>query len=177
LNCVGTDFVSKSHDFRWACQRAFSAIELQSGARPLAKRHEKPPFAPPPGKETMSDPSAKIIVDDDWKSQVEKEKEVTTTGDKSSDSEEDISAITPPDASFETLVTMLFTQGMAALGQLPGGDNQPMPINKGFAKHFIDTIEILGTKTKGNLSEDESTMLGEVLHVLRMTFVSVKAPK
>jgi hypothetical protein len=120
----------------------------------------------------MSNPTSKIIVDDDWKSQVEKEKQMAA--------EKPLSPAEiplPPEASFETLVTMLFTQGMAALGQLPGDDEQPMPVNKPFAKHFIDTIEMLGEKTKGNLSEQESAMLAEVLHALRMTFVSVKATK
>ncbi len=125
----------------------------------------------------MSDAAPKIIVDDDWKSQVEKEKQVDASSLDAGISGVDDSSATPPDASFETLVTMLFTQGMAALGQLPGGDSRPAPINKPFAKYFIDTIELLGEKTKGNVSDDESKMLGEVLHVLRLTFVSVKVLK
>lgn len=134
----------------------------------------------------MSDSSPKIIVDDDWKSQVEKEKQVAAGQDTSSAQEVpaeplppslDESLQPPPDASFETLLTMLFTQGMAALGQLPGGPQGASSINKPFAKHFIDTIEMLGEKTKGNLSDNESKMHSEILHALRITFVSVKAPK
>lgn len=132
----------------------------------------------------MSDDASKIIVDDDWKSQVEKEKQLASgKADANADmstqakAEADSSMPTPPDASFETLLTMLFTQGMAALGQLPGDDNTPMPINKAFAKHFIDTIEMLGEKTRGNLSEEETATHGEILHAMRMTFVQVKAPK
>lgn len=128
----------------------------------------------------MSDDASKIIVDDDWKSQVEKEKQMASGKEDVSTeakAEVDPSMPAPPDASFETLLTLLFTQGMAALGQLPGDDNKPMPINKAFAKHFIDTIEMLGEKTKGNLSEEESAMHGEILHAMRMTFVQVKAPK
>ena len=146
-------------------------------------------------RKTMSDSSPKIIVDDDWKSQVEKEKQMaatepmevdepvqvaSTSSDSSvtaSDDSDFGAAMPPPDASFETLLTMLFTQGMAALGQLPGGPNERMPVNKPFAKHFIDTIEMLGEKTKGNLSDQEQKMHSEVLHALRITFVSVKAPK
>ncbi len=129
----------------------------------------------------MSEPTSKIIVDDDWKSQVENEKQgATNPVARLAEDEAEVEAMTPglpPKATFETLVTMLFTQGMASLGQLPGQDNQTMPINKDLAKHFIDTIELLGEKTKGNLNSDESSLLGEVLHVLRLTFVSVKAPK
>lgn len=146
-------------------------------------------------RKTMSDSSPKIIVDDDWKSQVEKEKQLVAKGSVETDEPVQVAAassdssvtasddsdfgaaIPPPDASFETLLTMLFTQGMAALGQLPGGPNEKMPVNKPFAKHFIDTIEMLGEKTKGNLSDQEQKMHSEVLHALRITFVSVKAPK
>jgi hypothetical protein len=137
----------------------------------------------------MSESNPKIIVDDDWKTQVEKEKQLAAgqTTDpaiaeqnmptESTEAAYDDSLLPPPDASFETLLTMLFTQGMAALGQLPGGPQGAASINKPFAKHFIDTIEMLGEKTKGNLSDDESKMLSEILHALRITFVSVKAPK
>jgi len=124
------------------------------------------------------DPSSKIIVDDDWKSQVEKDKHAVaddvTLGDAKSDAD---SFHAPPDASFETLLTMLFTQGMAALGQVPGDDSKPMPVNKVLSKYFIDTIEMLGEKTKGNLSEEETSMHSEILHAMRMMFVQTKAPK
>lgn len=171
----------------------------------------------------MSEPSEdppKIIVDDDWKSQVEKEKREAAqaaasppagesdavAGDQPSpgpaaaaqSSPGDANAAqpsgaevggaassgaeaggagsmeTPPPATFEMLVTMLFTQAMASLGQLPGPDGQMGPINKGFAKYFIDSVELLGEKTKGNLSDDESKMISEALHAMRMAFVSVK---
>jgi Domain of unknown function (DUF1844) len=125
----------------------------------------------------VGDQPSKISIDDDWKSQVEQEKQMATADSGSQVSSDNESAQAPPDASFETLVTMLFTQAMAALGQVPGEDGKPMPINKAFAKHFIDTLEMLGEKTKGNLSDAESKLHSEVLHVMRMTFVSVKPPK
>lgn len=104
----------------------------------------------------MSEVESKIIVDDELKP---------------------VGEATPPPASFETLLSMLFTQTMAALGQLPDDGGKTMTVNKPFAKHFIDTVEMLGEKTKGNLSENESKMLAEILHVMRMNFVSVKATK
>jgi hypothetical protein len=75
----------------------------------------------------------------------------------------------------ETLVSMLFTQALAALGQLPGPDGKPGQVNKPFAKYFIDSLEMLGEKTKGNLTEDESKMIAETLHAMRMAFVSIRA--
>ena len=81
----------------------------------------------------------------------------------------------PPPASFEVLISMLFTQAMATLGQMPNPATGKPEVNKPFAKHYIDTLEMLGEKTKGNLNEDESKMLSEALHALRMAYVSVKA--
>lgn len=140
----------------------------------------------------MSADDPKIIVDDDWKAQVEKEKAMAAG--KSDAGQDDVIASnepepsladqsaelpdasdTPPPATIETLVSMLFTQALAALGQLPGPDGKPGPVNKPFAKYFIDSLEMLGEKTTGNLSDDESKMISETLHAMRMAFVSIKA--
>lgn len=80
----------------------------------------------------------------------------------------------PPPASFEMLVSMLFTQAMAALGQIPDPATGKATVNKPYAKHYIDTMEMLGEKTKGNLGETESKMLSEALHALRMTYVNAR---
>ncbi len=155
--------------------------------------------------------SPRIIVDDDWKEQVEREKQAakaaaaaptqpapevtpeTTVEPLTADSvakptsDEPASTATrpdqnadlppPPEASFETLVSMLFTQTMAALGQFPDPDGSAPEINKPYAKHFIDTLDMLSEKTKGNLSEDEAKLLSEALHTLRMAFVSIRAKR
>ena len=150
----------------------------------------------------MSEEDPKIVVDDDRKAQVEKEKAMAAdqsggetaaspaeptaepTADAVADRPDDGAGRSasdhdvidrPPPATFETLVTMLFTQALAALGQLPGPDGQLGSVNKPFAKYFIDTLEMLGEKTKGNLSDDENKLISETLHAMRMAFVSVKA--
>lgn len=87
----------------------------------------------------------------------------------------DPQAFAPPPAGFETLVTMLFTQAMAALGQFPGPEGQVGEVNKPLAKYFIDTVDLLGEKTRGNLSEAESQILAQSLHAMRMAYVSTKA--
>lgn len=137
----------------------------------------------------------KIIVDDDWKAQVEKEKAAATAKPEPSSDEvlaketEPAEVAEPaqktepaadgdagqlPPASLEVHISMLFSQCMAALGQMPGPDGQPTEVNKPFAKHFIDTIEMLQEKTSGNVTDDEKKMMAEVLHAMRMAFVSVK---
>ena len=80
----------------------------------------------------------------------------------------------PPPASFEVLVSMMFTQAMAMLGQMPDPATGKATVNKPYAKHYIDTLEMLEAKTQGNLSDNESKVISEALHALRMMYVSAK---
>lgn len=136
----------------------------------------------------------KLVIDSDWKEQVQKEKEQASAaeqggsakqGGADSSGEEAVTAGTspeagdgdaqnPPPASFTVLVSMLFSQAMSLLGQLPGPDGKT-EVNKPFAKHTIDTLEVLEEKTKGNLDDEEKQVLNEALHVLRMAFVNAKS--
>ena len=116
----------------------------------------------------------KIIVDEDWKTQVKKEKEQLKSqvdSDTKSESEPQL-----PAASFPMLLSTLATQVMSALGQMPDPVDGKSRINKPLAKHLVDTIAMLEEKTKGNLSDDEAQMMDTLLHEVRMIYVSVKAP-
>lgn len=137
-------------------------------------------------QEETPDAEPKIIVDSDWKEQVAREKEqagegqAETAPERSADepSEQADSKpqaeSPPPPASFEVLVYSLFAQAMSSLGQSIDPDIPQGSMNKPYAKHCIDTLEMLSEKTAGNLSDDESTMLSGILHTLRMAYVNVK---
>jgi hypothetical protein len=129
----------------------------------------------------------KLIIDEDYKTQVEREKEQLRAQQEaearteSSDSKVDEEASSdthseapPPPASLTFLVTSLATQAMAAMGQIPGEDGKPLPMNLDYAKHFIDLIGVLEEKTTGNLDDAESKFLQETLHQMRMMFVSMQ---
>ena len=107
----------------------------------------------------------KIIVDDDWKTQVQKEKE------ELENAPEDEGTQALPEASFGMLVTTLSTQTLAALGMIPDPVSGKATTNLPMAKHFIDTLGVLEQKTSGNLEDDEKQLLNETLHQLRMAFV------
>jgi hypothetical protein len=144
-----------------------------------------------PKSEEYPTHETKIVVDTDWKEQVAREKsaalqassdlvdkEVTNTTVADSDmerDEEDRRDAPPPPASFETLVTMFFTQSLAMLGQIPNPATGKAEVNKPYAKHFIDLLDLLGEKSKGNLTPEEGKLLSEALHVMRMTYVNVKS--
>lgn len=88
--------------------------------------------------------------------------------------DESAAAFKLPPASFQVLVSMLFTQAISALGQMPSPSGEATKIDKPMAKHTIDTLEMLEEKTKGNLTDEEAKMIKEALHALRMTYVGVR---
>lgn len=118
----------------------------------------------------------KIIVDEDWKSQVEKEKEELRKqeSDAPADAAADGAMHQIPEASFQVLLATLATQAMAMLGLLPNMDGSGnTEANLPMARHLIDMISVLEDKTKGNLTDEEAATLNENLHQLRMAFVAV----
>ena len=142
----------------------------------------------PDASETDAEP--KLIIDEDYKARVQREKaelEKQKAAAASSPSPAEVADEQPqptsekhestqalPPASLPMLIASLGTQAMAALGQIPGDDGQPMPVNLDFAKHFIDLIGVIETKTTGNLSDDEKRYLQDSLYQLRLAFVEVK---
>ena len=51
------------------------------------------------------------------------------------------------------------------------------PMNLPQAKEIIDILSMLEEKTKGNLSSDEGSVLGDMLYTLRMKYVSLTSGK
>lgn len=76
-----------------------------------------------------------------------------------------------PPASLIILISSLASQAMAAMGQIPGEDGKPLPVNLKFARHFIDLIGVIEEKTRNNLTADEAAFLSGALHHLRIQFV------
>jgi hypothetical protein len=119
----------------------------------------------------MSDTSdPKIIVDSEWKSRVQSEKEAIKQQEQQAPPRE----LEIPPASFPMLVSTLATQALVALGQVPNPLSDQSELNLPMAGHFIDTLAMLEAKTKGNLSADESAMLGDILHQLRLAFLQLQ---
>lgn len=125
----------------------------------------------------MSDEKPKIIVDEDWKSQVEAEKAAAKQGaaqPHSPTEADDLAADPPmPPASFAMLVQSLVAEAMIALGQLPHPVTGEVMPRRNQAKYLIDTIAMLREKTLGNVAAEESAGVEQVLHQLRMAFVAM----
>ena len=121
----------------------------------------------------------KIIIDEDWKSQVQAEKEALKRDQASNHGgaqQGDSNDPSWPPASFDLLLTTLITEAMVALGQLPHPVTGKSEMRANQARYFIDTIELLRDKTKGNLDREEELSLENALHQLRMAYLAVGQP-
>ncbi|MFN0136491.1 MAG: DUF1844 domain-containing protein [Phycisphaerae bacterium] len=109
----------------------------------------------------------KIFVDDDWKAEARREKERLAEAEQKRAAPAD----GVPSASFVELLNLLTMQALGGLGllQMPGGER--VPPNLEVAKHFIDILQVLEDKTKGNLNAEEKKFLDTTLYELRVQFV------
>ncbi|GAG12270.1 unnamed protein product, partial [marine sediment metagenome] len=90
----------------------------------------------------------KIIVDEDWKSQVAAEKEAIEQGDQPGDATKAADAAEMPQASFSMLVSMLATEAMIGLGQLPHPVTGEATASPEHATYFIDSLGMLEEKPR-----------------------------
>ena len=117
----------------------------------------------------------KIIVDEDWKQEAQKEKEVLAKQEEAGQekaTEEKAGRGPLPRGDFAALISMLVTQALFSLGmvQIEGQDEKKEP-DLALAKYNIDMLETLQEKTKGNLSKEEEKVLENTLGQVRMAYV------
>ncbi|HUW60310.1 MAG TPA: DUF1844 domain-containing protein [Candidatus Bathyarchaeia archaeon] len=117
------------------------------------------------------DDKPKIIIDEDWKNQVQREKEEAQKKAEEAPKEEERAAPEAEEASFEGLVSGLAMQAMMALGVLAPRDAKEVTIDLRGAKYVIDLLIVLRDKTKGNLTPEEQGYLAESLADLQQTYV------
>lgn len=129
----------------------------------------------------------KIIIDTDWKSQAQAEKERLSKATKPQTQAGSTAPAAPgqtPEASeagprvpekvgFRELVSLLISQAIAYLGGYPDPQTGQAMVALDLAKLHIDMLAVLEEKTKGNLTEAESKLLTRALQELRMEFVEV----
>ncbi|MBC8377848.1 MAG: DUF1844 domain-containing protein [Planctomycetes bacterium] len=122
----------------------------------------------------MTEEEKKIIVDEDWKAQAQKDKEKLKEQESTENpsSQEEEQAALPP-ADFSGLVSILATQAFYALGVFRMDEKDEREPNFELAKFNIDLLGVLEEKSKGNLSEDEAKMLKSTLDQLHMAFVQL----
>ena len=75
---------------------------------------------------------------------------------------------------FATFIYSLNTQALLFLGKIPNPISKKYEKDIDTAKYLIDTIDMLSKKTKGNLDENESKLIENILYDLRMAYISEK---
>ncbi|MFI4896979.1 MAG: DUF1844 domain-containing protein [Phycisphaerales bacterium JB059] len=125
----------------------------------------------------MSDPEQpKIIVDDDWKSAAQAEKERLASEEASKKQEPKGASpggSLPEKASFDDLLRLMATQALMYMGAFPDPQTGQAMVALDLAKLHVDLLSVLEEKTRGNLSDEESKALTGILTELRMQFVEV----
>ena len=118
----------------------------------------------------------KIIVDEDWKSQAQREKEILTAQEKQEESALPGHGPLPP-GNLAALISTLVTQALFALGAIKVEGQADKEPDLELAKYNIDMLETLEEKTKGNLSEEEQKVLTNTLNEVRMAYVKMTDAK
>ena len=75
------------------------------------------------------------------------------------------------EVDFASFIISLGTQAFMHLGDIPNPLTQKREKDVAAAKHMIDLLGLLETKTKGNLTGDEEELLRQLLFDLRMRYV------
>jgi len=73
------------------------------------------------------------------------------------------------DMSFSTHILSLNMTALMHLGAVDGVDEQDR--DPAAARHLVETLTMLGEKTKGNLTEEESKLLTALLYDLKLKIV------
>jgi hypothetical protein len=118
----------------------------------------------------------KIIIDEDWKAEAQKEKEILAAQEEAEKekAQEEKQARGPlPKGNLAALISMLTTQALFALGLLQVKGQEKREPDLELAKYNIDMLETLEEKTKGNLTQEEEAVLSNTLNELRMGYVKV----
>lgn len=76
-----------------------------------------------------------------------------------------------PTVTFSSLLLSLNTSALFHMGELPHPESGKTVMELELAKHAIDTIALLETKTKGNLTPEEKELLTRILYELKMHYV------
>lgn len=139
----------------------------------------------------MSEEPSKLVVDEDWKARAQAEKEalqkarehsqpaaetqVESPAPTNEESEE--KEIAFPPASFPVLVGELGMQALMAIEESARSQGVRRKNLLGAAKLAIDNLDVLEEKCRGNLTSEESQLLGRYLQAARLAFVEASSRK
>jgi hypothetical protein len=121
------------------------------------------------------DPEKKIIVDEDWKTQVQREREAAGKVPEAEPAQPAGARpeVGMPPANLTYLASSLSIQASVCLGLMPDPVSGKAEKNLPVARHLIDILEVLQQKTEGNRTPEETEDIEAMLYQLRMAYVQV----
>lgn len=121
----------------------------------------------------MADEQPKIIIDEDWKAQVQREREQAQAKQpeqpEAGDDDVDVGEDEAP-STFGALIQSLAAQCAFALGLIAPPDSKQVMVNLEEARYCVDTLIMLREKTKGNLTPQEQAILTQTLAELQQVY-------
>lgn len=76
-----------------------------------------------------------------------------------------------PEVTFPAFVMSLNTSALYHLGEIADPATGRRLVDLDLARHAIDTLTLIQSKTMGNLTEDEGELLKNILYDIKMRFV------
>lgn len=118
----------------------------------------------------------KIIIDSDWKSQAQAERDKLAEEEAKSEQAKGGADGKPgelPTPDFRALVGMIGMQALMSLGAVADRQSGQAVFDPGYARHMIELLGVIEEKTKGNLEKEEEDELKGLLHELRSRYVEL----
>jgi hypothetical protein len=82
-----------------------------------------------------------------------------------------------PPVTFSSFIFSLGTSALMVMGEQIDPQQERIPVNLVQAKEIIDILSMLESKTQGNLTADEQSVLTDMLYALRMKYISLASGK
>jgi hypothetical protein len=76
-----------------------------------------------------------------------------------------------PEVTFPAFIMSLNTSALYHLGEIADPETGKKIVDLDLAKHAIDTLVLMQNKTKGNLTEDETELLKNMVYDIKIRFV------
>jgi len=84
-------------------------------------------------------------------------------------------AQTMPQVTFSTFILSLASTALVQLGEVPNPESGRIEQNLALGKHTIDVLDMLRSKTRSCLDNEEQRLIDGILYELRMKYV-LKTP-
>ena len=121
---------------------------------------------------TEDEGAPELHIDSDWKAEAQAEKE-RLAEQEAKQAAEPSQQPELPEADFKALMGLLASQAIMGLGAYTDPKTGGVMIDLPGSKFAIDLLGVLEEKTSGNITDDESKELTQVLAELRSRFVQV----